>query len=125
MGGWTSGRNNRGAGRCESWHRVELTYLRKHEFLSPGRRSTLTWHRGGERTGSIGFCAFENHAELRYSCNGESVVQRINYRYTPTNFGSRGHVAPVPELSPSLRRPLWRWPFLLPAMLAAHLFKSI
>jgi hypothetical protein len=89
MGGWNSGRNNRGAGRCESWHRVELPYLRKHNFLSPGRRSTLTWHRGSERTGSIGFCAFENHAELRYSCDGESVMQRINYRYTSTNFGSR------------------------------------
>ena len=89
MGSWNSGQNYRGAGRCESWHRVELTYLRKHEFLRPGRRSTLSWHRGGERTGSIGFHAFEGHAELRYSCDGESVVQRINYRYTPTNFGSR------------------------------------
>jgi hypothetical protein len=89
MGGWNSGRNNRGAGRCESWHRVDLAYLRKHNFLSPGRRSTLTWRRGGERTGSIGFFAFEDHAELRYSCDGEGVVQRINYRYTPTNLGSR------------------------------------
>ena len=89
MGGWNSGRNHRGAGRCEAWHRVELTYLRKNDFLRPGRRSTLLWHRGGERTGSIGFCAFEDHAELRYSCDGESVAQRIDYRYTPTNFGSR------------------------------------
>ena len=27
MGGWNSGRNNRGAGRCESWHRLELPGL--------------------------------------------------------------------------------------------------
>jgi hypothetical protein len=34
MGGWNSGRNYRGAGRCESWHRVELGYLRKHTISS-------------------------------------------------------------------------------------------
>jgi hypothetical protein len=89
MGGWNSGRNDRGAGRCESWHRVELAYLRDQDLLRPGRCSTLSWHRGGEQTGSIGFHAFERHAELRYSCDGETVVQRIRYRYTPTNFGGQ------------------------------------
>jgi hypothetical protein len=81
MGGWNSGRNYRGAGRCESWHRVELAWLRKHDYLPIGARSTLSWHRGGEQTGSVGFHAFDGYAELRYSCNGEDVVQRINYRY--------------------------------------------
>ena len=89
MGGWNSGRNNRGAGRCESWHRLELPWLRKQGYLQPGRWSTITWSRGAERTGSIGFYAYADHAELRYSCNGEDVVQRITYRYTPTNFGAR------------------------------------
>ena len=89
MGGWNSGRNNRGAGRCESWHRLELPWLRKQGYLRAGRRSTIMWSRGGDQTGSIGFYACDDHAELRYCCNGENVVQRIGYRYTPTNFGAR------------------------------------
>ena len=87
MGGWNSGRINRGAGRCEAWHRVELKWLRKRGFLVPGTVRLLSWHRGGERTGSIGFYAFRDHAELRFTCNDENVVQRVSYRYTPTNFG--------------------------------------
>jgi hypothetical protein len=124
MGGWNSGRTNRGAGRCESWHRVELTYLRMHDFLRPGRRSTLSWYRGGERTGSIGFYAFEDHAELRYSCNGEDVVQRIDYCYA-NEFRQPAHVVRMPELPPDLQRALWRASVLLPGMLAAHLCEPV
>jgi hypothetical protein len=87
MGNWNSGRNNRGAGRCESWHRIEITYLRKNGFMIPGRSSILSWTCRGEQTGSIGIRAFGDHAELRYRCNGENIVQHINYRHTPTNFG--------------------------------------
>lgn len=89
MGGWNSGRNNRGAGRCEAWHRVELSWLRKHDYLRPGRSCRIWWHMRGEETGAIAYYAFEHHAELRYCCNGENVIQRISYRYTPTNFGGR------------------------------------
>ena len=89
MGGWNSGRNNRGAARCEAWHRVELAYLRARGFLTPFRITTLSWNRGGEHTGSIRYHAYEDHAELRYTVSGESVVQRVSYSYTATNFGGR------------------------------------
>jgi hypothetical protein len=89
MGNWNSGRNNRGAGRCEAWHRVELKMLRKWGSLTPGTARILSWNSRGEPTGSIGFYAFHNHAELRFSCNGEDVVQHVSYRYTLTNFGGQ------------------------------------
>jgi hypothetical protein len=66
-----------------------MKLLRKWGFLTPGTARRLSWSCRGEPTGNIGLYAFQNHAELRYTCNGESVVQRVSYRYTPTNFG--GH----------------------------------
>ena len=89
MGGWNGGRNNRGAARCEQRYRVELASLRRREALAPGRRCVISWSCGGEPSGSVGFHAFQDHAELRYVCQGETVNQRIPYRYTATNFGGR------------------------------------
>ena len=89
MGGWNSGRNNRGAGRCERYHRVELASLRQRKALVLGRRCVISWSCGGEPSGSIDFHAFQDHAELRFVCQGETVKQRILYRYTATNFGGR------------------------------------
>jgi hypothetical protein len=51
------------------------------------QHSLLASRRRGDRQHWL--YAFEAYAELRYSCNGENVVQRICYHYTPTNFGGR------------------------------------
>ena len=74
---------------AKSWHRVELAWLRKHDYPPPrqAQHALLASRRRGDRQHRLS--AFEGYAELRYSCNGENVVQRINYRYTPTNFGGR------------------------------------
>jgi hypothetical protein len=34
-------------------HGIDLAYLRRRGLLAPGRRSSMTWSLGGERTGSI------------------------------------------------------------------------
>lgn len=49
----------------------------------------MSWNRGGEHTGSIRYHAYEDHAELRYTVSGESVVQRVSYSYMATNLGGR------------------------------------
>jgi hypothetical protein len=86
MGGFSSGRRNRHARRCESWHRVEMAHLRRHHLLRPGTVTVLSWTNRGRPTGSIGYRACADRIELHYTCNDESVRQEISFTHTPTNF---------------------------------------
>ena len=76
----------------ESQHRVDIRYMKKRGFLKPGSSGTLTWSRGGERTGWISYRAEEELVTLIYNYrkNGgewESIEERIALDKTPCNYG--------------------------------------
>src|SRR5258706_10051882 len=94
MGGWNSGRWNRGAARCENSNRVELSTLRKRGGLVTARTTTLSWHCGGEPRGSISVIGGDSEITLVYAFtrNGgeaEQVRECVPLRYSDTNFGGR------------------------------------
>ena len=60
-GNWNSGRRRRGAGRCESWHSIPLSYLRRNKLLKPYGYTILSWTNRGQQTGSIGIYMQPDH----------------------------------------------------------------
>lgn len=61
-----------GSGRLSSrrttggmW-RLDVRWLYREGLLTPGRCSTVTWSRNGEKAASIGIDAHEGHVTLRY-----------------------------------------------------------
>src|SRR5262245_36076547 len=96
MGGFGSGRwGYRGRKpTCESFHSVDLAHFRRHGLLDPGRSSTLTWSRGGEKTGSITVIAQRGGVRLNYWIKDHDrpqfeVNELVPFLYTPTRFGGR------------------------------------
>jgi hypothetical protein len=96
MGGYGSGRWGFASGRptCESHCSIDLAYLRRHGLLKPGRSSTMSWSRGGQRTGSISLVAQQDGVRLVYSARGRdggavAVNEFVPFVYTPTRFGGR------------------------------------
>jgi hypothetical protein len=88
-GNFNSGRRRRGAGRCESWHSIPLSYLRRKKLLKPYGYASLSWTNRGQTTGSIGIYMQPDHLMLRYAIRGEPIEQRINYTDTPSRFNGR------------------------------------
>ena len=39
--------------KCHEYRSIDLSWLRRNKLLNVGRRSTLTWSRSGQVTGSI------------------------------------------------------------------------
>jgi hypothetical protein len=95
MGGWGSGRRGYSTkATCEGMHSVDLSYLRRHNMLTPGRMGTLSWSKCGHQTGLIGIAAETEGIRLVYQAKGPdgsplNVVEFVPYRYTPTRFGGR------------------------------------
>ena len=85
-GNWNSGRRRRGAGKVEQYHSIPLSYLRRTKLLQPIGYITLSWTLRGKSNGSIGIFMQPDHVCLRYSSDGESIEQRIDYAYTPSRF---------------------------------------
>jgi hypothetical protein len=79
---------------CESAHSIDLAYLRRHGFLSPGHFTSLTWSRCGQRTGSIDIIAKHDGIRLGYGVtdrHGERITvdEFVPFAYTATCFGGR------------------------------------
>jgi hypothetical protein len=94
MGNFNSGRRRRGADRCEALKRIEMSYLRAHNMLTPGKSSSLSWSRRGEPSGRINVEAQKDGLRLIYRTRqvGEEwrdVDETIPYAYTRTAFDGR------------------------------------
>jgi hypothetical protein len=79
---------------CESAHSIDLAYLRRNGFLSPGYFTSLTWSRCGQRTGSIDIIAKHDGIRLGYHVtdrHGERITVDgfVPFAYTATCFGGR------------------------------------
>ena len=78
----------------ESQHRVDIRYMKKRGFLKPGSSGTLTWSRGGEKTGWIRYWTEAEQVTLSYNIrqNGgewEGIEEKVTLDKTPCNYG--GH----------------------------------
>lgn len=96
MGGIGSGQGFRWSSKAttESQHRVDIRWLKRRGYLRPGGTGSMTWSRGGEQTGSIGFRMKQNQIVLsyRHKPNGdgwEPVEQVIWLDRTRCNFGGQ------------------------------------
>ncbi|MFY9641056.1 MAG: hypothetical protein WCD20_02620 [Rhodomicrobium sp.] len=94
MGNWNSGRRRRSARKCESCYRIELPYLRRNGFLTPGAQETLSWSRRGEQSGSIQIGVMTDGLRLDYSIqqhggDWQPAAEHIPFAYTPKHFGGK------------------------------------
>ena len=72
-------------------------------MLQLGRHSSLTWSQAGEQTGSIMLIAQHDGVRLRYQTKDRQgspvdVNELVPFAYTPTRFGGRRQLAPLPEM---------------------------
>jgi hypothetical protein len=100
MGGYGSGRQY---GRPLADHslRIDMAWMIRHGQAAPGhwRSGQLTWSRGGEPSGSVGFTCDMTDPDagelvLRFTTgaargNPKDHVQRIRLSYTVPNLGGR------------------------------------
>jgi len=75
-------------------HSVDLSYLRRHDMLTPGKTASLSWSKCGHETGSIRIIAEPEGVRLVYRTTGKDgapldVRELVPYLYTPTRFGGR------------------------------------
>ena len=96
MGGIGSGQGFRWSSKAttESQHRIDIRWLKRRGYLRAGSTGSMSWSRGGEPTGSIGFRMKPNQIILSYRRKSdgdewEEVEQTIWFDHTPCNFG--GH----------------------------------
>ena len=95
MGGYGSGGwNSRGRGIADQSKRLDVNYLNRSGYLTPGATSSQSWNCGGEPAGSIGVHANDGGITLIYrsSTNGgewQDVKEPVTIIWEPCNFG--GH----------------------------------
>jgi hypothetical protein len=94
MGGLGSGNRWDAKATTESQHRIDIRWLKKHGYLRPSARGSLSWSCGEEQTGTIGYWIESDHMILSYKFryhNGEweSVEQAIPFDWTPCNYGGQ------------------------------------
>lgn len=96
MGGIGSGSYYRWGSKVtmEACKRIDIRYMRKHGLLKPITHGSLSWNRGGEPCGNIGFTAFDDRLQLNYryrpndSEEWQPVEQTIYYDRTPCHYGN-------------------------------------
>lgn len=95
MGGIGSGRTSWGGPPKVEQHRsVDLSWLRRHGMLKPGKASSITWSRDGRTTGITGVIAHEDAVELigfarDHEGKLKPVSQWVSLVETDTQFGGR------------------------------------
>ncbi len=95
MGGRGSGRRAEFGPRCDSHHKIDLTWLKREGLLKPGQAATLTWSTNGQQTGSIKYVVETSGLRLIYRVqiadgNWEDVEEFIEVTTThPFLGGSR------------------------------------
>ena len=94
MGGFGSGNRNMRNSKdtVESRPCVDVRYLKRHNLLRPGASGQMSWSRGGEQTGAIGFRVEPERLVLEYNhrpFGGEwkPVEQSVRFDRTPCTFG--------------------------------------
>ena len=94
MGGLGSGWWTRGDRRqtLDDGLQVDVRRLNKQGLLRAGQGGTITWHSGGEATGSIRFACTQRALELRYRRRSSTpdcppVTQSIAFDRTACNLG--------------------------------------
>jgi hypothetical protein len=87
MGGIGSGRySGFGAATTDDFHAIDLAMMQRRGWTTAG---TLTWSRGGCKTGSIGYAMYWHGLQLTYSAGGESIAELVPFAYTATAFGGQ------------------------------------
>lgn len=94
MGGIGSGRFGFGhSATVETYHKIDLAYLKRMKLLQVGNAGTLSWSRGGELTGWIRYSVEPGGLRLNYRARswGERewtpVLDLIPFVLTATQFG--------------------------------------
>jgi len=95
MGGIGSGsyyRWNSNTTKTEEVHRVDIRFLKKQGYLSPGTHGSLSWNCDGEPTGDIRFETKHDaiHLIYKHRRHGEDWQprnERIAFDRTPCNYG--------------------------------------
>jgi hypothetical protein len=102
MGGIGSGRySGFGAPATDDFHLIDLAMMHRRGWTTSG---TLTWSRGGCKTGSIGYAMYWHGLQLTYSAGGESIAELVPF----DRFRRAAQVVSMPILPAPLPRPL-RW----------------
>ena len=83
------------AERCESYHAIDLAWLRRRKMLQPGRSSSIQWSHHGRPSGSIGIVAKANcvHLVYRHRAWGDQwqdMREIVSFTYTQTCGGLGG-----------------------------------
>jgi len=77
---------------AEEVKRIDIRFMKKHGYLSSGRRS-MSWSSGGESSGSIQYIIYSDCMILDYKFrrsggDWEQVKQTINFNETACNYGN-------------------------------------
>ena len=92
MGGYGSGRNSRGANKTDEFHKLDLASFNQ-DWFRVSWSGTMTWSRGGHKTGCIGYRLRRDHMQLTYSTtrNGErlEIDERFDFAFTDQPFGGK------------------------------------
>ncbi len=90
MSGYGSGRHARGAARSDQFQKLDLAGLPRRWF-EDRRAGTLTWSRGGHKTGSISYWLWPASMRLIYTLkrHGEpvDVDETFQLAFTEQPFG--------------------------------------
>lgn len=75
-----------------SQHRIDIRWLKKQRYLRPGTFALLSWSRGDDQTGIIGFRMEHDRMILNYrhrphGGEWENVEQAISFDRTSCNYG--------------------------------------
>lgn len=103
MDGWGSGRSGyRSATTAEESKRVDIRLLRKQGWLHDGRRGLLSWSRGGESSGPMGYQIDGNIFTLDYKVREsgdewESIKLPVHLTSTPCRYGGKRYYSLCPN----------------------------
>ncbi|MAP94618.1 MAG: hypothetical protein CMK07_06665 [Ponticaulis sp.] len=90
MGGYGSGRRTRWASKTDEFHKIDLASFERLWF-ELGRNGTLTWSRGGHKTGSVGYQCGSDFLRLHYTSgrgeNRQDIDERFRLSRTDQPFG--------------------------------------
>jgi len=96
MGGYGSGRWYRWNSKktAESQYRIDIRWMKKQQYLRPGKVGVLAWECGGKDTGSISFRMEHDRIILNYQNrekggDWENIEDEIFFTWTPCNYGGR------------------------------------
>lgn len=92
MGGYGSGRRTRFASKVEDFHKLDLASF-KREWFELGKSGTVTWSRGGQKTGAISYRTTSDTLRLSYTVerdgSHEEIAETFGFAFTVQRFGGQ------------------------------------